>query len=298
MKKTLLLAFLFAGSVFTTNAQNFYSFETSEGFTLGDILDQNPNIGTFWDTLTDLEDTAEVSNAYASHGSNSLLIVNWDDQEIGGAYFFNMTSYDKTSVAYNIYAPELGGSDNYFILYDDSGIGTVVNFNYQGNIRLYNPALQSYSTIGTYNAAQWYSVEVKIDFTAGTLEILVGDSQIYSDSYLGNGTSVEEIQLAIDNWGTDCYFDNLVISNFDTASTSDFLAASFSVYPNPVKDVLNISNSINAGINSVIITDINGRTVKQSNNVAQINISDLNAGIYFVNINSNKGSLTKKIVKE
>ena len=77
------------------------------------------------------------------------------------------------------------------------------------------------------------------------------------------------------------------------------LASSFSVYPNPVKDVLSISNSINAEINAVIVTDINGRTVKQFNsNVSQINISDLNAGVYFVNINSNEGSTTKKIVKQ
>lgn len=85
------------------------------------------------------------------------------------------------------------------------------------------------------------------------------------------------------------------------ASVDSALAGSFSVYPNPVKDMLNISNSIGAEINSVTVSDINGRTVKQvaANGVeSQINIADLNAGVYFVNINSNQGSLTKKIVKQ
>lgn len=87
----------------------------------------------------------------------------------------------------------------------------------------------------------------------------------------------------------------------ETLSINNALAGSFSVYPNPVKDMLNISNSIGAEINSVTVSDINGRTVKQVavNGVeSQINIADLNAGVYFVNINSNQGSLTKKIVKQ
>src|SRR5690606_23822341 len=84
-----------------------------------------------------------------------------------------------------------------------------------------------------------------------------------------------------------------------TANTTDFTSSTFSIYPNPVKDVLNISNSNGAEINSLTIVDINGRTVKQINsNISQINISDLNAGVYFVNINSTEGNLTKKIVKQ
>lgn len=87
-----------------------------------------------------------------------------------------------------------------------------------------------------------------------------------------------------------------------SASVDSALAGSFSVYPNPATDVLNISNSINAEINAITITDLNGRTVKQitaNGSVdSQINISDLNAGVYFVNINSNEGSLTKKIIKK
>lgn len=87
--------------------------------------------------------------------------------------------------------------------------------------------------------------------------------------------------------------------NVVTASVDNHLAGSFSVYPNPTNDVLNIANTIGAELISVSVTDLNGRTVKQFNSsVEQINISDLNAGVYFVNINSTEGSLTKKIVKK
>lgn len=74
------------------------------------------------------------------------------------------------------------------------------------------------------------------------------------------------------------------------------------VYPNPAKNLINISNSENILLTNANITDLNGRTVKtvQLNGVttAQINISDLASGVYMMNINSDQGSVTKKIVKE
>jgi hypothetical protein len=49
------------------------------------------------------------------------------------------------------------------------------------------------------------------------------------------------------------------------------------------------------------LVDINGRTVKSEsfNNVTeiQVNISDLSAGMYFMNINTEMGTAIKKIVK-
>ena len=49
------------------------------------------------------------------------------------------------------------------------------------------------------------------------------------------------------------------------------------------------------------ITDLNGRTVQsvKFNNVntAQVNISGLSAGMYLMNIASDHGNVTKKIIK-
>lgn len=87
----------------------------------------------------------------------------------------------------------------------------------------------------------------------------------------------------------------------ETLGTSDVASTQFSVYPNPATNVINIANADNALVNGVEIVDINGRTVKtvNFNNVseAQINISDLSAGMYLMNISSDKGTTTKKIVK-
>ena len=85
------------------------------------------------------------------------------------------------------------------------------------------------------------------------------------------------------------------------ASTNSFNSDKFTVSPNPVTDVLRISNSENINFTAIQVTDINGRTVKSMNvnNVtsSQINVSDLNAGIYFLNITSNAGKAVKKFIK-
>jgi type IX secretion system substrate protein len=86
-----------------------------------------------------------------------------------------------------------------------------------------------------------------------------------------------------------------------TLTTNDFVSSKFSVYPNPTNDVVTISNNGNIQINKVVITDINGRTVKTNNfsgvSETQINVSDLNSGVYFMNIDTNEGIATKKLVK-
>jgi hypothetical protein len=101
-------------------------------------------------------------------------------------------------------------------------------------------------------------------------------------------------------------FDNLFVRAVATESllgNSDFNALDqnlISVFPNPVSDVVSISSNLNA-MNSVSVIDINGRVIKnvEYNGVSnlEINISDLNSGVYFLNIATENGSATKKIIK-
>ena len=89
---------------------------------------------------------------------------------------------------------------------------------------------------------------------------------------------------------------NLTLSseNFEDNSLTKI-----SIYPNPTANVLNISNPNNVEIKSISVVDINGRIVKnQSDSLSQINVSDLNAGVYFVTIGAAEGKTTKKFIKQ
>ncbi|PKQ46938.1 T9SS type A sorting domain-containing protein [Confluentibacter flavum] len=71
------------------------------------------------------------------------------------------------------------------------------------------------------------------------------------------------------------------------------------IYPNPVKNNTKIYlQDLNNG--TVSIFDINGRMVLSKevhNNTNTLDLSHLSAGLYLLNLNSDKGSITKKIIK-
>lgn len=113
----------------------------------------------------------------------------------------------------------------------------------------------------------------------------------------------QSIRIGIRCVSADAYM--FMVDDFKITATSlstkDVLANKFSVYPNPANNIVKISNTSNYLLNSVSISDLNGRTVKtlklNGEASAQINISDLSSGIYMMNISSDQGSVTKKIVK-
>lgn len=84
-----------------------------------------------------------------------------------------------------------------------------------------------------------------------------------------------------------------------TLSTDDFFRENFVAHPNPTSDILKIANNTNVNVNSIEVTDMNGRVVKQvSGMMDQINVAELNAGVYFLKIASDIGTGTTKIIKK
>jgi len=72
-----------------------------------------------------------------------------------------------------------------------------------------------------------------------------------------------------------------------------------SIYPNPVKDELRIMN-YELRIMNVEILDITGKIIYNSSFIFNnfINVSSLPQGNYFLKIQTDKGIITKKFIKE
>lgn len=83
-----------------------------------------------------------------------------------------------------------------------------------------------------------------------------------------------------------------------TLAVSEVSSKKIGIYPNPVSDILNLSNYKN--VKSVIISDITGRQVKNRNNPeSAINLKDLKSGNYIITINQIDGtSQSIKIIKK
>ncbi len=69
------------------------------------------------------------------------------------------------------------------------------------------------------------------------------------------------------------------------------------VYPNPVLDVLNVESNVTTEVLGVAIFDIEGKQVMTSNNSC-VNVSGLQKGLYILQIETEKGTITKKFIKE
>ena len=67
------------------------------------------------------------------------------------------------------------------------------------------------------------------------------------------------------------------------------------VYPNPTTGIVNIEAE---GLTNVVVFDVTGRMMKSVANETTIDISDLEAGVYFFSIETENGSAMRKLVKE
>lgn len=103
------------------------------------------------------------------------------------------------------------------------------------------------------------------------------------------------------------YFDynhpidtNEARTTFALLNTKDFNAdSSISVYPNPTKNHIHVSAKNN--LRTIAIFDIQGRllqSVTENEMSATIDISNRQAGVYFVKITTEKGTAVEKIIKE
>ena len=135
--------------------------------------------------------------------------------------------------------------------------------------------------------------------SALTAPYAVWEEKIFSLNTYSN----QAIRIGIRCVTADAYM--FMVDDFKITSsnlkTDEFFSNKFSAYPNPAKETVTISNNDNILLTDVNITDINGRTVKilKVNNLSevQMNVSELTAGVYFMNITTDSGKAVKKFIK-
>jgi hypothetical protein len=91
------------------------------------------------------------------------------------------------------------------------------------------------------------------------------------------------------------HYNNCVEELIDTTGPNPTISE-IKVYPNPVKDFVNIQMSVNNEF-SVSIYDAIGKLVHTSSNIKKINFSNFSVGTYFLRIQSRGKFYTKKILK-
>jgi uncharacterized repeat protein (TIGR01451 family) len=105
------------------------------------------------------------------------------------------------------------------------------------------------------------------------------------------------------------YFDynsaiitNEYVSTIQALSSEDFdFKNYFTVYPNPVDNILNISSNNNILINNIAIYNVLGQlviSIPNAKSVQNIDVSKLSEGQYFIVVKTDKGVSNTKFIKK
>lgn len=114
------------------------------------------------------------------------------------------------------------------------------------------------------------------------------------DLYGNRNPFIDNPYLATIIWGGPAAEDRWGI-----AGTEDINAESITVFPNPASEIIWIGNSTAVDVEKYSVYDMSGRLVLQSNfynSEKKIDVSDLNQGVYLLELNAEGKKLTKKIM--
>ena len=217
-------------------------------------------------------------------------------------YIYNFDGTAVTAVAGFHYDPatlKLSG----WAYYDNTA-------NAGGVVGYYTFALISGGLI--LDANTWYRVGVAYDYNTGDITWKDANGLFYTGvTSAASGIDISECDFAVSAGTGNTVANQFLVDNVQVTAvavesllgvnTNSVVSNDFSVFPNPSKDIINVSNN-STSIKSIEITDLNGRVVKtvnalDSSNV-QVTISDLSTGVYMMKILSDKGTTTKKVIKE
>lgn len=105
---------------------------------------------------------------------------------------------------------------------------------------------------------------------------------------------IQNNELVItNNAGNKAYYNNTPLSN----KNFEKIYKELTVYPNPATNELSIKIPENNQLNSVKIYNTERKEVRKGNSTL-LDISDLSAGIYFLEININGVNYTRKFIKK
>lgn len=311
MKKTLLSALLLS-SLFAT-AQTT-SFEASEGHAEGTSVLGVNGWGTFTSAAPNVSELTLISTEHSSNGSQSVkldsdglasstssgVVMLSPAVTVGATYSLsvdlrmegNPTDPDAISdLRVELYGPTANnmlGTASIFLFRFNNQVG-------YANFGIPEPAIEIIPEL-TYEFDTWINLTVQKNGT--NIEYFINGVSVATTVVNSQIPAPNRVCIRHDNFGTATFVDN--ISGSESLNVDTFTADSFRIYPNPAQDKISVTLAHAQVLEGVKIFDINGRLVKsfqatEMNNT--FDIADLNAGVYMVEVSSEAGSATKKLVK-
>lgn len=274
------------GNLPLTSASITYSFDSEPATTINwtGNLAQDASTVVASPTYSNLDTGGHVFSISVSN-PNGVVDENTSDDNF--TFNFEVSpDYSTNSVVFNISTDDYAGETSWE-LRDSSGTlvesGPVTDYmdntTYQETI-----SIASFNECYTFTILDSYGDGICCGFGFGAYDLQDGDGNIIISG--GDFGASESVRFRALN--------PLSINEFD-------LASSVNLYPNPVKDNLNVElkTSIDA---SYEIVNMLGQTISKgklnASTINSIDFSQRESGVYFIKINNENQQIAKKIIKK
>lgn len=307
MKKLYLLTLsLFSALSF---AQQLISFESSEGYTAGNINGQQSWVTTSNGATPPVYIANQVvSSDFAVGGTRSFKIAKESgygsqSSPVMGGFYTPPTplTYNNFTLSFDVRITDQSASSSDFVFRTvntagTGGIVTYVNFSYNGKILIVNAGSTTLvDTMATWAANTWY--RLKIVSTATDIKYYLNNTLIFTGQPYSQN-NISRIDFVHDNYLGSAYIDRIAINNEAALNVKDtkLEKTNITVSPNPTSDFLNIKTD--SKIKTVSVVDMTGRKIEVKLNGSQVDVRHLSAGTYLLSVETNDGLVTEKFIKK
>ena len=311
MKKTTLLFSAFLLSVLSVNAQ-VISFETSEGYVLGDINGQN-NWEVSMDADGEFMQNQVISDEFSSVGDYSFKIVQEPDYPgnldpiIGGYYNYDeVVTTTESSFSADVYISSEQGMTGLSFLFGlvdttEERYRTYVNFLYDGSMQglvqsSISGMIERVDLGTTWESDTWHNIKIETD--AEVVKYYFNDEVVHVGELPSTG-NIDQVRFIHDNYEGAVYIDNF-ITNDTQLSIDNFEVQGFSHFYDSNTQILNLKSQ-DAHFSGITAFNVLGQEVLNQKLVGQtetLNMSGLVNGVYVVKVNFDGGSKVIKVLKQ
>ena len=289
-------------------------FEDFDSYNVGDyIVASDPSNWAVWPGGTPGGAYDMQIDDAQGNGGNSLRVDNADGTDVvlefgeafsSGYFYYSMDMYIVGDGYINFQEQvTIGAAWNMSI----TMIGGVLNVDVDGASVLTG----AYSTTPT-GGPVWNTFEFECDYSTGTWEVFVNGT---SQGTFVNADPVASVNI-YPGAGVNYYLDNVewgalkddacrsasrteaVVTVEDCSNILELAKGDLDVYPNPNNGSFTVENSVD--IVKLTITDVHGKIVQSINeinlNKVDVDLTDLEKGMYMINIETKKGTLTESVI--
>lgn len=152
-----------------------------------------------------------------------------------------------------------------------------------------------------------FDVPVAYTYTNTLGKFFFNNLQFGTYKIFGDAWNVENLDFVVTVDANNVYVQNVIFTEDSQYYKAGWPASvgtmkgenAISIYPNPANDILHVRNISDGAILS--FKDVTGKEIMsinvKSNTEEDVNISELNAGIYLLNITTDKATETRKFIK-